>query len=89
MISVSVLLRDESGYEREIKEQWKPELKDFIVFMWEDGNYGCDCNRSMFLYDLDFDDARPCNSTDPTIKVVMLKIDGVPSYSETEILTSQ
>lgn len=30
------------------------------LFMWEEGNYACDCNRSIFFYGLDVDKAFPC-----------------------------
>lgn len=29
-------------------------------FMWEDGNYGCDCNRSLFFLGVDLDECLPC-----------------------------
>lgn len=31
------------------------------TFMWEDGNYACDCNRSLFFLGLDGE--RPCGET--------------------------
>jgi hypothetical protein len=27
-------------------------------FMWEDGNYSCDCNRALFFLDEDYDDLK-------------------------------
>lgn len=27
-----------------------------IIFHWTEGNYGCDCNRSMFFYRAGFDE---------------------------------
>ena len=29
-------------------------------FIWEEGNYSCDCNRSIFFLGRSYDDAMPC-----------------------------
>ncbi len=31
-------------------------------YMWEDGNYSCDCNRSLFFYGLKIDESFPCGN---------------------------
>lgn len=31
------------------KEEWIEEEKDCFRFWWEEGNGGCDCNRSIFI----------------------------------------
>ena len=41
----------------------------FNPFMWEEGNFSCDCNRSLFLYDWDDDKKLPCNPIDNVIVV--------------------
>jgi len=33
----------------------------FNDYIWSDGNYECDCNRSLFLYDHDESKEYPCN----------------------------
>lgn len=33
------------------------------AYMWEDGNYSCDCNRSIFFYSLPLDKSFPCGDT--------------------------
>ena len=76
---VAALLRDPKGFEREYVTEWSESDRDIVVFMWEDGNYACDCNRSMWLYGLAYDDHRPCGNT---IICRSLKIDGVEVYSE-------
>jgi len=30
-------------------------------FLWTDGNYGCDCNRSLFMHPNDEDKQLQCN----------------------------
>ncbi|MCP3685360.1 MAG: hypothetical protein GY861_22140 [bacterium] len=35
---------------------------DRSLFIWEDGNYPCDCNRSMFMYSLPVEKSFPCYS---------------------------
>lgn len=82
MKTVSVLLQDREGNCRVHTYECEEENLDTVVFMWEDGNYACDCNRSLMLYRLDFDDAKPCSSSRPLIRVVMLWIDGVERYWE-------
>lgn len=31
-----------------------------MLFMWLEGNYACDCNRSLFLYDFDREKQLAC-----------------------------
>lgn len=76
---VTALLRDPAGVELEYSTEWDESDRDIVVFMWKDGNYACDCNRSMWLYDLAYEDHRPCGST---IVCLSLKIDGEEIYSE-------
>ena len=79
-MKVEVLLRDQAGVEKVHAYDCEPEYRDSLVFMWEDGNYACDCNRSIFLHELNFDEAWPCSNG--KIKVVWLKCDGEQVYSE-------
>lgn len=32
-------------------EEVPDEYADGVLFIWEDGNYSCDCNRGNFFYD--------------------------------------
>lgn len=40
-----------------------------LYYMWEDGNYSCDCNRGPFLYD-DPDYDMPCNPNGKNVIVL-------------------
>ncbi len=44
-------------------------------YLWVDGNYGCDCNRSMFIHE-DESMHLPCNTRDNVIELVELWHDG-------------
>lgn len=46
-----------------------------IIYHWTEGNYGCDCNRSLFLFNLEYDDAWPCGET---IVLDSLTVNGDP-----------
>ncbi len=45
-------------------------------WMWTEGNFACDCNRSIFLLGRDVSDTLPCNSDNPTIELIELVVDG-------------
>ena len=57
LIYTEVTLRDtRTGYSRTFCEWYSnPE------FMFEDGNFGCDCNRSIVLYPDDATKELPCS----------------------------
>jgi hypothetical protein len=84
-MKVTALLRDPAGVERECEIGWPlvcvnmDEERHLAYAMFGDGNYACDCNRSLWLHELDFDEAWPCGST---IRCLSLKIDGEEIYSE-------
>ena len=59
---IDVYLRDtRDGYIRVISDTGYPSIDGdpFSAFIWSEGNYLCDCNRSLFLYD-DEDKKLPC-----------------------------
>jgi hypothetical protein len=78
-MTVTALLRDPAGVEREYSTEWDESGRDIVEFMWSDGNYACDCNRSLFLYNWDATRDIPCGNT---IVYLSLKIDGEEIYSE-------
>jgi hypothetical protein len=45
-----------------------------VLWVWTEGNYECDCNRSIFMYGVD--KQMPCNSDDNVIVLDDLIIDG-------------
>lgn len=48
------------------------------LWLWTEGNYSCDCNRSLFLFDIPIDHPSelPCSRGEPTIELVELVVDG-------------
>ena len=61
-----VLLKDtETGF-----DDWYDSEYPYSSAQWEEGNYSCDCNRSLFLYGLDLNDSFPCNTEKNRIIIV-------------------
>ena len=53
------------------------EHTDHLKFFWTEGNFGCDCNRSIFAIDACvMDEELDCNTGEPTIELISLKVDG-------------
>ena len=44
------------------------------VFQWEQGNYSCDCNRSLFMYDHEESKELPCSGKENVIVVDKLVV---------------
>ena len=44
---------------------------EYHAYMWEEGNYSCDCNRQIFLYDRDLDEAT-CDDGTPRIEAALV-----------------
>lgn len=42
------------------------------LYIYEDGNYKCDCNRSLFMYGNDTDKHLECNVGDNLIRIVKI-----------------
>lgn len=84
-MTLTALLRDPAGFEKECVIDWPmvtesmDEERGLAVYMFEDGNYACDCNRSMWLYGTPYDEGITCGSS---IRCVSLKIGGEEIYSE-------
>ena len=71
-------LRDlETGTEATRETRYPETHEDStILWHWTEGNYGCDCNRSLFLYDLPLHEGWECNSWGNCIELVRLEVDG-------------
>jgi hypothetical protein len=41
-----------------------------IIYQYTEGNYACDCNLSLFLYDWEEDKKKPCGDTIRLDKIV-------------------
>ena len=75
---VSALLRHrKTGQQGRYEHEW-PEGsgRRGVLWLWTEGNYACDCNRSIFLLGRDLDDTLPCNNGAPAIELVELSVDG-------------
>lgn len=54
------------------------------VSIWEEGNYACDCNRSLFFYDWS-EDVEDCSCGEEAFSVnISNPVDGVIFYREYE-----
>jgi len=70
-----ITLKDKiSGYKRSFIEKYEvyEDGTDIADYMWHEGNYSCDCNRSLFLWNWKREEL-PCNNGDNQIKLVELK----------------
>jgi hypothetical protein len=70
-MTLDVTLRDtRTGFTGTYSDEYPDDYPiPVLVYLWTDGNYGCDCNRINFLYDDDRD--LPCaHGADATVQVV-------------------
>jgi len=52
------------------------ETTDHVGFLWTEGNFGCDCNRSIFAVETGvMEDELDCNTEEPSIKLLSLTVD--------------
>jgi hypothetical protein len=63
----------QDNYEWE-EVDWDWPASAAIIYQYTEGNYACDCNRSLFLYDWDENDKKPCGNTIRLDKIVDRKI---------------
>jgi hypothetical protein len=57
----------ETGESRVYEDDFDHESESGMFWQWFEGNFCCDCNRSLFLYDWDESKELLCNSEDNTI----------------------
>lgn len=75
-MTVAALLRSrETGREGRYAHEWSSGIAS-LLWLWTEGNFACDCNRSIFLLGRDVSDTLPCNGGEPTIELVELVVDG-------------
>lgn len=68
---VQITLRDKvTGYSRTIER----ETDDIEAerFMWEEGAYACDCNRSLYLWD--WDESKELSCQDERVDLISFKV---------------
>jgi len=74
-MDIHVTLRDRETGQQGVSVHRGYDPDDSIVrFHWTEGNYCCDCNRSIFLLGRDVDDPLPCNNGDHDQRIELLKI---------------
>jgi hypothetical protein len=54
--------RNSDGVVREHKDSLPAEDGSANAYIWEDGNYGCDCNRAIFFGDFQDGEERKCTN---------------------------
>ena len=79
-IEVKELVEGE-GKEVEVTEK---EIEDNRRFMWLEGNWSCDCNRSLFLYDGDETKELPCSAEENVIELLKLTVNDKVIYEKTK-----
>ncbi len=50
------------------------DREDGLIYLWTDGSFGCDCNRSIFFYNQDESKELDCNSSDEDQVIILDKI---------------
>ena len=72
MANYLITLRDtRTGEERTITGDYDDD--DSVDWMWNMGNYRCDCNRNLLFYSLDMEDERNVECSDDMILLVSIK----------------
>ncbi len=67
-MKLSVKLIDTISGDTKVYEDEEFNLEGWL-YVWTSGSYGCDCNRSLLLWD---NKALPCNSQENQIKAYLL-----------------
>jgi hypothetical protein len=74
-MSMSHIILEYLGKQYSLDYDWGKEYpEDAAIFMWAEGNYSCDCNRSLFIKRL-CDDTFPEMECGDTIKMISHKFD--------------
>jgi hypothetical protein len=86
---IAVYLRDRASGDTRVYEttgEDHPDSGNFNDFIWSEGNYSCDCNRCLFLWNWDDSKDLPCNTEEPRIIVdkIVRTDTGATVYTETE-----
>ena len=91
IVWVDVQLRRNDSGEIRVKRNWMifdPEDGEQPnTFMYEEGNYACDCNRHLFFHranGVEPDDERPCGDTAYSVNLINPK-DGRVFYREFDV----
>ena len=60
-----------TGYERDYIRDYPYEVTD-LLYLWLEGNFACDCNRALFLWDWEIE--LPCNRDERNRRIDLIYI---------------
>ncbi len=85
-IKIEVHLRNKLNGDSRIciEEGYLNEDGDFFDFVWSEGNFSCDCNRSIFLYEGDSSKTMECHTENIIIDKIVRQDTGEILYEEHE-----
>lgn len=63
---------DTRTFEESMTGETADEADETMEYLWEDGNYGCDCNRSLFLWNFNRNKELNCDLGKNRIELVEL-----------------
>jgi hypothetical protein len=69
--------------ESDFASVWKNDNGKWDLFMWQDGNYSCDCNRKIFFTGLDLDESS-CGNKRFIIRKLWLRPENETEYIEND-----
>ena len=73
-IGYFIVLRDtRNGKYKILGETSEHQDPESMLFLWSEGNFSCDCNRSLFFYDDDEEQELPCNPDENIIELISLQ----------------
>ena len=76
------MINTETKESRIYHDDYKREKKDDF-YIWAEGNFSCDCNRSIFFYDYEEDKEMDCSKGRIVIEKIVIRGTGETVYSET------
>ncbi len=75
MRKVKIVFKDEVGLLHQYETEFPSDFTDYdIQYMFTEGNYGCDCNRSIFISSVDSN--FPYYECGEKIEMIELMVDG-------------
>ena len=74
-VKVEAHLRDAVTGDTRVYEK-EHEESDGVIYHWTEGNYGCDCNRSLLLWEWSEENALECSRDKNRVRLDKLVIDG-------------
>lgn len=77
------LLDTETGKRAVYQHDYEyPEGETFDTYLWEEGNYSCDCNRALFFYGYEDGENYLCGDSRFVVEKIVNRETGELLYSE-------